>query len=107
MEFHENYVTYHEKRARELIKDPKTNNPLLKKALFYKDARAAIARSEEEAKGNKSLQFSSINLCLQPVKFLAADNLCQISPLLLAQASPVPQIMPQLDKTKEEGLQIH
>jgi lysophospholipase L1-like esterase len=58
MEFHENYVTYHEKRARELIKDPKTNNPLLRKALFYKDAMAAIAKAEEEAQGDESRQFS-------------------------------------------------
>lgn len=58
--FHEEYVQYHDKRARQLAKDPKNNNPYLKRALFNKDTREAIAKAEAAAKRDKSQKLTSV-----------------------------------------------
>jgi len=60
LEFHNQYVLYHDKRARELADDPTNTNPYLKKALFYKDTKAAMANAMAEAQKDKSLKLTEI-----------------------------------------------
>jgi hypothetical protein len=66
--YHDQYVLYHDKRARQLANDPATNNPLLKRSLFYKDTKAAMARAAEEARKDKSAKITSVKSLPQDVR---------------------------------------
>jgi len=85
--FHDEYVLYHDQRARDLAKDPATNNAYLKRALFYKDAKKAMEKAAETAQKDKSLKMVNLK-SLSPAEKTQIPKTSIITAVALNRGQP-------------------